>query len=296
MQLFEAPKSGGRVRAQVALMEEEASKLTSETSEAVKANTFRATKRPDHIEKMKVNTRVSLATGNDGTCEEVGAGQDLKEIIRSSAEMGVQVDVAKDAPPALVINAERQVKPAPPRLSGHVHFKAPPQGCGHDRPGEVAPWATKLDAQREAAGERTRATYAACRGRIGWTKTAVAPVPPPPTTAYTATDGREFTLPMARPAQPRVEMEEVRQERRNIAEEVRRERIQRAAKYMRYNRKWFDDENRVRGKGEKAPYDLDLDVLALSPAEWKEVDAALALTKQRGEAQVDLDLVAMASL
>ena len=46
MQLFEASKSGGRVRAQVALMEEEASKLTSEKSDAVKANTFKATNRP----------------------------------------------------------------------------------------------------------------------------------------------------------------------------------------------------------------------------------------------------------
>jgi hypothetical protein len=42
--------------------------------------------------------------------------------------------------------------------------------------------------------------------------------------------------------------------------------------------------------------DANLDVLALSPAEWKEVAAALTLTKQRGEAQVDLDLLAMASL
>ena len=65
---------------------------------------------------------------------------------------------------------------------------------------------------------------------------------------------------------------------------------------MRVNRKWFDDENRVRGKGEKSPFDSDLDVLELSPAEWKDVDAELALTKQRREAQVDLELVAMASL
>ena len=80
-------------------------------------------------------------------------------------------------------------------------------------------------------------------------------------------------------------IEEVRPDGRDIAEEVRRERIQRAAKCMRYNRKWFDDENRVRGKGDKAPFDSELDVLELSPAEWKEVDAALALTKQRREAQ-----------
>jgi hypothetical protein len=164
---------------------------------------------------------------------------------------------------SLVINAERQVKPAPPRLSGHVQFKAPPQGCGHDRPCEVALWANELDAQREAVGERTRATYAAGRGKSGFTKTAVVLVPPPATTAYTATDRRECTLPMARPAQPRVE------------------RIQLAIKYMQYNRKWLDDEHRVRSKGENAPYDSDLDVLALSQAEWKEVDTALALTKQR---------------
>ncbi len=48
MQLFEASKSGGRVRAQVALMEEEASKLTSEKSDAVKANTFKAANRLDN--------------------------------------------------------------------------------------------------------------------------------------------------------------------------------------------------------------------------------------------------------
>jgi hypothetical protein len=48
---------------------------------------------------------------------------------------------------------------------------------------------------------------------------------------------------------------------------------------MRDNRKWFDDENKVRGKGETAPFDSDLDVLDLSPAEWKDVDAELALCK-----------------
>ncbi len=383
MQLFEASKSGGRVRAQVALMEEEASKLTSEKSDAVKANTFKAANRLDNRDKMKVNTGGSLATGNDGTREDVakyvppalvinskpnssatgitdcqmnprqqlvvvpignllryvlvpwspdglptdapttgaiharspsvaGYANNANDDSRSSDGRRVQgghaqVAVVKlepgtsaagvtepkssggnssglheserstNAPPPMY--TERQVKPAPPRLSGPVHFKAPPQECGHDRPGEVPPWATKLDAQREAAGERSRATYAAGRGRIGWTRTIVAPVPPPPTTAHTATDGRKFTLPMARPAQPRVEIEEVRQEGREIAEVVRRERIQRAAKCMRDNRKWFDDENRVRGKGEKAPFDSDLDVLDLSPAEWKDVDAELALCK-----------------
>jgi hypothetical protein len=181
--------------------------------------------------------------------------------------------------------AERQVKPAPPRLTGHVYFKAPPQGCEHDRPGEVPPWATKLDAEREAAGERSQATYAVGRRRIGWTRTAVAHVPPPPTTARTTTDGQEIAKPMARPAQPRMEIEEVRLDGRDIAEEIRRERIQRAAKCMRYNRKWFDDENRVRGKGDKAPFDSELDVLELSSAEWKDVDAALALTKHMREAQ-----------
>ncbi len=42
---------------------------------------------------------------------------------------------------------------------------------------------------------------------------------------------------------------------------------------------WFEDENKVRGKGENAPFDSDLDVLDLSPAEWKDVDAELALCK-----------------
>ena len=53
---------------------------------------------------------------------------------------------------------------------------------------------------------------------------------------------------------------------------------------MRDNRKWFDDENRVRGKGENAPFDSDLDVLELSPAEWKDVDAELASVQEQEHA------------
>ena len=46
---------------------------------------------------------------------------------------------------------------------------------------------------------------------------------------------------------------------------------------MRDNRKWFDDEKT--GCEAKAPFDSDVDVLDLSPAEWKDVDAELALCK-----------------
>ena len=271
MQLFEASKSGGRVRAQVALMEEEASKLTSEKSDAVKANTFKAANRLDNRDKMKVNTGGSLATGNDGTREDVakyappalvinskpnssatgitdcqmnprqqlvvvpignllryvlvpwspdglptdapttgaiharspsvaGYANNANDDSRSSDGRRVQgghaqVAVVKlepgtsaagvteptssggnssglheserstNAPPPMY--TERQVKPAPPRLSGPVHFKAPPQECGHDRPGEVPPMGDQVG--RAAGSSRgTVPGHLCCRQRKNW--------------------------------------------------------------------------------------------------------------------------------
>ncbi len=222
MQLFEASKSGGRVRAQVALMEEEASKLTSEKSDAVKANTFKAANRLDNRDKMTdapttgaIHARSPSVAGYANNANDDSRSSDGRRVQGGHAQAAAvklepgtsaagvterksnggnssglhESERSTNAPPPMY--TERQVKPAPPRLSGPVHFKAPPQECGHDRLSEVPPCATKLDALREAAGERSRATYA-------------APVPPPPTTAHTATDGGKFTLPMARPAQPRV--------------------------------------------------------------------------------------------